>query len=188
MFASNLYEILSQTHFHKVSLLKVYQITMAGNHQNVALIGASGNLGSKTLDALVKQGKNNVTVITRPTSTIKYPPRVQVKKGEYKDAAFLESALHGQDVLVIMLGFGGLPDQDAIIQAAAKAGVRYLLPTEYGAPSGNEKQIKAVELIKIKRDVHDQIEQLGMKWVGVVTNPWIDYVGDAMSCTFDHCC
>ena len=151
---------------------------MAGKLKNIALVGASGNLGSKLLEHLLKQeDRSRITVITRPSSNSNYPPSVNVKKGEYTDAAFLKSALRGQEVLVIMLGFAGLPDQDCVMQAAAQAGVKYVLPTEYGAPSGDENQRKAVPLIQAKRDVHHNIETLGMKWIAVVTNPWIDYVG-----------
>lgn len=149
---------------------------MADNLKNVALVGASGNLGSEALGALLKQGKHNITVITRSASKSTYPSSIQVKRGDYKDYKFLESALQGQDVLVIMLGFAGLPDQDHILEGAAKAGVKYILPSDYGAPAGDDRQVKAVPLIQEKRDVHDKIESLGMKWIGVVTGSWVDYV------------
>lgn len=150
---------------------------MAEHLENVALIGASGNLGKATLNALLKEIKHNITIITRPSSTADYPSHVKVRKGQYSDAAFLESALKDHDVLVIMLGFSGLSDQDTIIRAAGRAGVKYVLPTEYGVSSGNEKQVKAIPMLQAKRDVHNQIEGLGMRWIAVVTNLWIDYVG-----------
>lgn len=149
---------------------------MTEHLKNIAFIGASGNLGSKTLDALLKEDKHSITVITRSSSTVDYDSRVHVHKGEYQDAAFLESALQDQDVLVIMLGFAGLGDQDAMIQAAAKAGVKYILPTTYGGAIGDDRHVKAIPLFQEKRDVHDRIEALGMEWIGVVTNSWTDYV------------
>ncbi|KAK5174549.1 uncharacterized protein LTR77_001630 [Saxophila tyrrhenica] len=148
---------------------------MAATLKNIALVGAGGILGSRTLEALLKHGKHNVNVITRPSSKSEYPSSVNVKQGDYQDAAFLEAALQGQDVLVSMLGFAGLPDQHAFFHAAAKAGVKYVLPAEYGAPSGNDAQVKAAPLIQLKRNDHELIESLGIKWIGVVTNPWIDY-------------
>lgn len=83
-----------------------------------------------------------------------------------------------------MLGFGGLPQQEGIIRAAAKAGLKYVLPTEYGAPSGNDKQAAASPVVQAKRDDHKLIESLGMKWVGVVTNGWIDYVSPVWVSTY----
>lgn len=126
----------------------------------------------------MKRGQTNLTVVTRKSSSNTYPPEVTVKAGEYNDSTFLEAALKGQDVLVIMLGFGGLPQQEDIIRAAAKVGVKYVLPTEYGAPS-NDKQVEASPVVQAKRADQALIESLGMKWIAVVTNGWIDYVSSA---------
>ena len=149
---------------------------MADLLKNITLVGASGNLGSKTLEALLKSGKHNVSVITRPSSTSSYPPEVRVKHGEYDDATFMDSALRGQEVLVILLGFPGLPYQDAIIEAAARAGVLYVLPAEYGIDSSNENIEHAGTVIQAKRKTQKKIEGLGMKCIAVITGPWIDYV------------
>lgn len=148
---------------------------MADTLKNITLVGASGNLGSRTLDSILAHGKHNVTVIARPSSKANYPPSVTVKKGEYKDAAFLESALEGQDVLILMLSFAALPDQHRLFEAAGKAGVKYVLPSTWGAPIGNDKQAAEVPLMQAKRDDHAKIEALGMKWITFVTNGWIDY-------------
>ena len=149
---------------------------MADKFRNITLVGASGNLGSKTLEALLQHDTLNISVITRPSSTTEYPSKVTVKQGEYTDKAFLHSALQGQDVVVILLGFAGLPYQGAIIEAAASAGVKYIMPAEYGLDSSNNKTLNAVEVIQDKRDVQKKIETLGMKWIAVVTGPWIEYV------------
>jgi uncharacterized protein YbjT (DUF2867 family) len=155
---------------------------MADMLKNITLVGASGNLGSKTLEALLSSGKHYVSVITRPSSTSSYPPPVTVKQGEYDDKAFMDSALQGQDVLVILLGFPGLPYQDAIIEAAARAGVEYVMPAEYGIDSSNEKIEHAVDVIQAKRNTQRKIEGLGMKWIAVITGPWIDYVIMSFTC------
>ena len=149
---------------------------MADTLKNITLVGASGNLGSKTLKALLKHDTLNISVITRPSSTIGYPSKITVKQGEYSDKSFMHSALQGQDVVVVLLGFAGLPYQEAIIDAAARAGVEYILPAEYGLDSANNKILDAVEVIQDKRDIQQKIEALGMKWIAVVTGPWIDYV------------
>lgn len=151
---------------------------MADKLKNITLVGASGNLGSRTLEALLRHDALNISVITRPSSTIDYPSKVIVKKGEYTDKSFLQSALQGQEVVVILLGFAGLPYQDAVIEAAAEAGVKYVLPAEYGLDSANSKILNAAEVIQDKREVQKKIETLGMRWIAVVTGPWIEYVRD----------
>jgi radical SAM superfamily enzyme len=99
-----------------------------------------------------------------------------VKQREYTDKSFLQSALQAQDVVVILLGFAGLPYQDAVIEAAATVGVEYILPAEYGLDSANNKILNAVEVIQDKKDIQQKIEALGVKWIAVVTGPWIEYV------------
>jgi uncharacterized protein YbjT (DUF2867 family) len=149
-------------------------IDMVDVLKNITLVGASDNLGSKTLEALLNSGKHNVSVITRPSSRSSYPPEVTVKQGDYDYKTFIDSALRGQDVLVILLGFPGLPYQDAIIEAAARAGMKYVLPTEYGIDSSNEKIEHAVDVIRAKRNTQKKIEGLEMKWIAMITGPWID--------------
>lgn len=150
--------------------------TMSDIAKNIAFVGSSGNLGSRTLDAILKHGKHNVTAITRVSSTSSFPASVTVKKGDYKDEVWLQSVLEGQDVLIVMMGFSGLSDEHSLYRAAAKAGVKYVLPSEYGMSSANDAVVKAGPILQMKRDNHNLIKSLGMKWIGVVTNQWIDYV------------
>lgn len=100
--------------------------------KNIAIIGASGSVGKPTLAELLKIGKHNITVISRSSSQAVFPPGVEVRQGDYDDDAFMQSALSGQEVLIIMLAFAALPQQDRIFEQAARAGVRYVLPSEYG--------------------------------------------------------
>lgn len=99
--------------------------------KNVAIIGASGSVGKPTLAALLKIGRHNITVISRTSSQAQFPGGVEVKKGDYDDEAFMQAALTGIDVLIIMLAFPALSQQDVIFRQAAKAGVKYVLPSEY---------------------------------------------------------
>ncbi|KAK4546581.1 hypothetical protein LTR36_001798 [Oleoguttula mirabilis] len=142
--------------------------------KNVALVGASGNLGSKVLSALLRQDKHAITVITRPNSSAKFPASVKVHKAEYRDAGSLESAFKGQDIVVLMLAFAGIADETKIIEAAARAGVKWVIPSQYGAPQ-TPSMVDAVPLLKGKIILNQKIVSLGMKYVGVVTNCWIDY-------------
>ncbi|KAK4498841.1 hypothetical protein PRZ48_009351 [Zasmidium cellare] len=148
---------------------------MAQLFKKVAIFGAPGNIGSQLVTHLLKQDKHEVTAVTRPSSTAVFPSSVTVKKGSYTDTKFLETVLQGQDVVVLMLGFAALKYQDGIFEAAAKAGVKYVLPSDYGASAENEKIVGLVPLFKTKWEQYHKIESLGMKWVSVVTALWIDY-------------
>jgi uncharacterized protein YbjT (DUF2867 family) len=144
--------------------------------KNIAIVGASGNLGTKTLEALLKNDLHHITVITRPSSTATYPSPVKVKRGQYDDDEFLESVLQGQDVLIIMLAFAGIQSEAPILEAAARAGVKYVFPSDYGADLSIKGTSFALKLIEMKKKTYQHVQSLGMKWMVVVTNPWTDYV------------
>lgn len=101
-----------------------------------------------------------------------------VKQGNYTSSEFLESALQGQDVLIITLHVMTSPEiQSNFIRAAAKAGVPYILPNEYGQDGDNEELTKAISILASKKQYRDLVEELGTSsWIGIASNLWIDYV------------
>lgn len=149
---------------------------MSTHFKNITLVGASGYLGAKTLDALIKQDKHHITVITRPASTAEYPGSVTVKKTGYDDSSLLENALVNQDVLVIMLGFTGLGQQELIIDAAAKAGVKWIIPSWYGIALDTPGLLDASPLARNMLAVQGKILSSGLSFTTFATNSWLDYV------------
>lgn len=76
--------------------------------------------------------------------------------------------------------------QGKMIEAAARAGVKWILPTEYAGDGLNEGMVEAVPLFHPKREARRQIEELskekeceGVKWIGVATGPWVEAVSFA---------
>ena len=72
-------------------------------------------------------------------------------------------------------------EQTKLIEAAARAGVKWILPTEYAGDGLNEGMVEAVPLFHPKRAARRQIEELsgefeGLRWIGVATNPWLEAV------------
>ena len=72
--------------------------------KNIAIVGGAGQSGSPIVKSLLESGKFNVTAITRSESSSNFSPAVKVHKGSYASEEFLESALQGQEVLIIILG------------------------------------------------------------------------------------
>ena len=70
------------------------------------------------------------------------------------------------------------PDvQSGIINAAAKAGVPWILPNEWGQDGANAALADAVPLLKPKERYRREIEELGRsRWIGAANNPWFDFV------------
>jgi uncharacterized protein YbjT (DUF2867 family) len=97
--------------------------------KNVVLAGASGNLGPFVLDALVEAGLS-VTVFTRRSSSSTFPSTVKVVTVDYSDVKTLESALAGIDAVIAVLPHGEA--QDNLIRASKKAGVKVVVPGEFG--------------------------------------------------------
>lgn len=74
-------------------------------------------------------------------------------------------------------------EQTTLIDAAAKAGVKWILPTEYAGDGMNEAMVEGVPLFHPKRAARRQVEALaerggceGVKWIGVATGPWMEFV------------
>jgi hypothetical protein len=101
-----------------------------------------------------------------------------VQKGDYTSSEFLESALEGQDVLIMTFSaMAPLDLQTNFIQAAAKVGVPWILPNEYNSDGNNVELANAVGFLAAKRKYRAQIEELGKSsWIGIACNLWFDYV------------
>ena len=139
---------------------------------------ASGLVGGAILKSLLESGNFNVTALSRQDSSATFPSNVTVKKGDYKSPEFLESALQGQDVLILTFAVTTSPEvQSDFIKAAAKAGVPWILPNEYGQDGANPELTKVVGLLGMKERYRNEIEELGVSsWIGIANSLWFDFV------------
>lgn len=102
------------------------------NINTVAVAGASGALGRPVVEALLKAGFT-VTALTRPDSNSTFPSEVKVANVNYDKVEDLKPALKGQDALVCTLGSTvSLDQQYNLVDAAFAAGVKRILPSEFG--------------------------------------------------------
>ena len=87
----------------------------------------------------------------------------------------LKDALTGIDALVITLSVKTPPTyQTKLIDAAAAAGVKWVLPNEWGSDTAHAGQNEN-PAHKSKIGYRRRIEDLGMRWVAVVTGQWYDF-------------
>ncbi|KAM0211965.1 hypothetical protein ACHAQI_005119 [Fusarium lateritium] len=106
--------------------------------KNVALAGASGSLGSQILQALIKAGRFNVTILARKAGN-NVPSGTAVKVVDYESASDWVAALKGQDALVDATS---VPDPSLAIRlmdAAVSAGVYRIVPAEFSSDPTNAK-------------------------------------------------
>jgi uncharacterized protein YbjT (DUF2867 family) len=146
--------------------------------KNVALIGASGNLGPSILNAFLANGSFNVTVISRESSTATFPSGVKVIKTDYSSNS-LVSAFEGQDAVVSIAGPGQLSDQQQYIDAAIAAGVKRFMPSEFGSDISNPKARELVPIFAPKAQVTEYLEAKEsdtFSWSAVANGPFFDWV------------
>lgn len=92
----------------------------------VALIGASGNVGTRILAELVSRG-HTVTGIARNPEAIAAGPRVTAAKGDVNEAPALVKLLAGHDAIISAVPFRNT-DPDTLIGAVRASGVkRYII-------------------------------------------------------------
>lgn len=92
----------------------------------VALVGASGNAGSRILAELLSRG-HEVTAIARNVDKIEAKPGVTVVQADADDPAALAEAIRGHDVAISSLKFSA-SDAGKLIEAARSSGVgRYIV-------------------------------------------------------------
>jgi len=107
---------------------------------------------------------------------IAHSPNVKVVKTEYTKES-LVPALKGQDAVLSFLGSPGLGDaQLALIDAAAEAGVRRFVPSEFGHNTGSDKIVSLVPIFGGKRRFVDRIKSHpSLTWTAVITGLFFDW-------------
>ncbi len=88
----------------------------------VALIGATGNAGSRILSELERR-KYSVTAIVRDVGRVPSSPGVTAKTADVADVRALTGAIAGNEILISSLLFE-LSDPAKLIRAAKDSGVR----------------------------------------------------------------
>jgi len=108
----------------------------------VALVGATGNVGTRLVKELVSRG-HEVTALARNVDGIVVPPGVTARTVDASDATALADALRGHDAVISALRFA-TSDADTLIKAVRASGVkRYLVVGGAGTltPPGSDKNL-----------------------------------------------
>jgi putative NADH-flavin reductase len=89
---------------------------------NIALIGATGNIGSRILDEALSR-KHLVTAVTRDPRKLTARPGMTVRAGSTTDAPVLAQVLKGHDVVVVSVKWNE-NDVNRVIDTIRKSGVK----------------------------------------------------------------
>jgi tryptophan synthase beta chain len=94
---------------------------------------------------------------------------------DYGDEATIVAALKGQQFLIVAMAPTAPRDTHSkLAQAAAKAGVPYIMPNGYGADIANVKLGQDTLLGPVAKANRDDIQRLGMQWITVCCGFWYD--------------
>ncbi|KAK4120526.1 isoflavone reductase family protein [Parathielavia appendiculata] len=152
--------------------------------KTVAVVGASGTLGRPIVQALLAAGFQ-VTAISRETSNSTFPDGVEVRRADLSSVASLTKAFAGQDVVVITVPAQESGNQNQYIDAAVAAGVKRLIPAEWGFNTrpGKLSADLAVVLGGKTKTVDYLLQQIklhpSLTWTGIANGTFLDW-------GFDH--
>ncbi|KAH9203971.1 hypothetical protein DL95DRAFT_471911 [Leptodontidium sp. 2 PMI_412] len=147
--------------------------------KKVAVIGASGNVGTPVVDALLTAGFI-VTAIAREESTSSYPAGVEVRKADLSSLDALTKAFVGQDAVVSTIATSAVGGQNVLADAAIAAGVRRYIPSEFGI---NTRKLASEVLGKMLQAKTAHVDYLMEKakshpsftWTGLATGLFFDW-------------
>lgn len=135
---------------------------------------ASGSLGGPVLNALVKSGKFNVTVVKRPSSSATFPDLVTVRTADLSSVDSVTAAFEGQDAVVSTVGTAGLPGQGVLVEAAVAANVKRFLPSDFGSDIANPKT-GVLPVFNFKTATHKALRE------AAAAKPEVTYTPDRLS-------
>ena len=151
------------------------------NHvENIAIIGVGGRSGRFIAEALIQARKHRITAITRPDSINTMPNGLHdIKKVDYNKHASLVEALKGQEVLIITMAvMAPAESQTKLIDAAVEAGVKWIMPNEWGADLSKVELSKDGMTVDRMTSIREYIEKVGAdktRWIGLSCGFWYEF-------------
>ncbi|KAF2008013.1 NAD(P)-binding protein [Amniculicola lignicola CBS 123094] len=160
---------------------------MSSSIKNVILAGPTGSVGAPILKALLAEPSFKVTILTRQSSSnpAKLPANVPVKT--VSDAFTVEElteAFKGQDAVVIAISTTPITQDNLahrFIDAAVAAGVKRLIPSEFGANNLDRRARKLVPVYDAKGEMLEYLQKRaaetngGLTWTSVSCGAWLDW-------------
>lgn len=144
----------------------------------IALAGATGNFGSKVANVALDTAEKfaEIRVLSRTTSLSSNANKALASRGakihgvDFQKPDTIITALQDVQVLIITMGTknNGLQSEEILIEAASKAGVKRVIPSEWGM---DHRDIQPTnDLFKQKAKITQKINDLGMSYT-VLYNP-----------------
>ncbi|KAK6209709.1 isoflavone reductase [Colletotrichum tabaci] len=107
-------------------------------YQKILLLGSTGSLGTKVLEALIANGSFEVAVLLRKALP-ETPSGVKATVVDFDSADALTASMRGQDVVIDATAAADPQVSIRLMDAAASAGVKRFIPSEFGIDYTNRK-------------------------------------------------
>jgi len=152
--------------------------------RTIALLGASGELGSVILDSLITDGSFHVTVLQRASSKSKLAHKDNLKIVQFDDDFAIDqlaNLLKGQDAVIAAFRPSDVDQQLRLAEAAAEAGVKRFMPADFGScDSSSARAQELVPLFKRKTQVRQRLQELAeshpnFSWTSLVCGHFFDW-------------
>lgn len=150
---------------------------MPSPFKNIIIIGASGSIGSVILEALLNAPSLTITILQRASSAnTNFSPstRVITIPDTYPHSSLVD-AFKTQDAVINCTTTLAVHTQLRIISAAAEAGVRRYVPSEYGLNNNNPAARSLCPVFRDKGEVQDHLRSLEhrMEWMSIACGMWL---------------
>ncbi|KAH7130078.1 hypothetical protein B0J11DRAFT_243724 [Dendryphion nanum] len=153
--------------------------------KNVIIIGATGSVGAPILTALLAEPSFKVTILSRTSSKAKLPENVPViKVSDAFSVEELTEAFKGQDAVVGATSTGAVTTDGLalrIVDAAVAAGVKRLIPSEYGTNNLSPKARKYHPVYNAKGEALEYLQKKAaesngkLTWTSISCGSWLDW-------------
>jgi hypothetical protein len=147
------------------------------SYKNIVVVGASGSTGKIIIDGLTSTSTFNVTVLSRKESKATYPGNVTVRTTDFS-LGDLSEALKGQEVVISALGVEGFDQQQKLVDASVRAGIKRFLPSEFSSSSEDPVVLELFPLFEVKKNLIEYLkskEKDGLSWTGLATGLLFDW-------------
>ncbi|KIM21337.1 hypothetical protein M408DRAFT_304873 [Serendipita vermifera MAFF 305830] len=151
------------------------------SYRKIVQVGATGNLGVPVHDALLKSGKFEITVLARTSSSFTSSnPSVKVAKLDYSNKQELVDVLRGNDAVVFTLGDPANLETNSkyIIDAAIEAGVKRIIPSEYGGDIHTDTALTNVVFtpkLKVAEYINAKSSAGEIEFTTITNGPFFDW-------------
>ncbi|KAH6655921.1 oxidoreductase CipA-like protein [Truncatella angustata] len=147
----------------------------------VAIAGATGNLGTPILQALLNAGLS-VTVLSRmdsSSSKLTPHPHLTIKEVDFGSIASLAPAMHGVEVVVSCVATMAIGGQNSLIDASIAAGVKRFIPAEFGMDSANtlamQLPVCAPKAATQRYLAQKALSNPGFTWTAIANGLFLDW-------------